>query len=101
MSDIHKGDIGTVITATIVDESGTAVNLAGATSKKIIFQKPDGSRAEKDLAFATDGTDGKVKYTLLAGDVDQSGGWQRQYRVSLAAGTWTSDVVVFDVKESI
>jgi len=68
---IHVGDIGTLFQLRIVDASGVAIDISAADNKKLFFEKPDGSRAEVDAEFKTDGTDGTVNYYTIVEDIDQ------------------------------
>lgn len=102
-NEIHKDDIGTVFTVTVKDGT-TAINISGATttsSKLIIFQKPSGDKLEKDGTFVTDGSDGQMKYTTIAGDLDEIGDWDIQAKVVLSSGTWKSDIGHFTVFENL
>ena len=99
-NEIHKGDIGTVFVVTVQDGS-SAVDVSGATTKQVLFRKPDGTVVANDAEFTTDGTDGKIQYTSVADDLDTVGQWHIQARVTLPAGTWRSDVGVFQVHENL
>jgi hypothetical protein len=99
-NEIHVGDIGTVITVTLKDDT-TAVDISGATTKTIYLSKPDGTVLAKGATFTSDGTNGKMYYATLAGDLDQPGHWQIQAKVVLATGTWYSDVSTFDVEDNL
>lgn len=87
---LHIGDIGTVIRVTIT-ENGSPLNVAGASTKEIVLFKPSGAVVVKAAAFTTNGADGQIQYTTLAGDLDDVGVWYVQARVVLGAGTWTTD----------
>lgn len=95
--EIHVNDIGTVFRVEIKNAAGAVVNISGATSKNIYFQKPDGTVVTETASFTTDGTDGLIQYATLAADLDQVGLWNYQAKVVLSTGTWSSDVIYFDV----
>ncbi len=99
--EIHKLDIGTVLTTTIKD--GTSiVDISGATTKDIILGKPDGTSLTNAGTFTTDGTDGKIYYTTILNDLDQIGWWKIQgYIVSSSGGEWRSDIGNFEVHKNI
>ena len=97
---MHVGDIGTVIEVTLYD-SGTVVDVSGATTKQLLLKKPDGTVATKNASFTTNGVDGKLRYTTLANDLDAAGVWELQVYVVLPAGNWKSDVGVFSVLPNI
>jgi hypothetical protein len=100
-AELHVNDFGTVLTFTFLDESNEVVPLAGLTSREIIFKKPDGTRLSKTPSLTTDGSDGKVYYTLASGDFDVKGMWQVQGRAANASSNYYSDVLTFKVFENI
>ena len=93
-SEIHVGDIGTAFVATVMDGT-SVVDVSSATVKQIYMQKPDGASTvlTKDCLFYTDGTDGKIIYTTVAGDLDTAGVWRMQAFVTLTSGSWHSDII--------
>lgn len=98
--EIHVDDIGTNLVVTLSD-GGTAVNLSSATTKQIILLAPDGTKLTKTATFVTDGTDGKIKYATIAGDLTQEGEWKLQAHVTMLTGEWRSDVQTFDVHPNL
>jgi hypothetical protein len=87
---VHNGDIGTIFRLTITDTAGTPIDVSTATVKYINFQDPSGVRMQKTAAFDTDGTDGKIQYTSVSGDIDSVGTWQIQGYVETSLGKfWT------------
>ncbi len=95
--EIHVGDIGTVLEATIKNIN-SPVDISSATvTKEILLKKPSGALLTKDGVFTTDGTDGKFEYTTISGDLDESGVWQIQSHVILSSGDWRSDIKEFSV----
>jgi hypothetical protein len=99
-SEIHAGDIGVVFNITVMN-GATVLNLSNANSISIIFQKPDSSDLTKTAALTTNGTDGKIKYTTVAGDLDQIGTWQIQARVDFGASVFSTDIQKFKVYRNI
>lgn len=74
IEEISIDDLGTTFQATI--KEGTAiVNLATATAVEIRFTSPGGIKTTKTASLATDGTDGVIEYTRLAGDITRKGRW--------------------------
>jgi len=97
---IHQGDIGTRLRVTVMD--GAAVmDLRTATTKEIVLRKPTGATVTKTAAFVTDGADGQIEYTTLAGDLDSDSMWQMQARVVLPSGAWRTDVAYFPVSSNL
>lgn len=99
-NEIHKDDIGTIFEVTVKDGS-IAVDVSGATTKDIIFKKPNGSTLTKASVFVSDGTNGKIKYTSIAGDLDVIGVWKIQSHLVLSGGTWKTDVGSFEVFDNL
>jgi len=98
MSDqIFVSDTGTEMRVTVTDD-GVAVDLSSATEILFIFRKPDGTTLEVDGLLYTDGTDGIVYYNTVAGDIDQSGMYKLQVRVTISSGNvFSSSVGSFKV----
>lgn len=77
MATIRKNDVGTAFRWTVYE--GAPVDLAGATTKQVKFTRPDATQLTKTLVFSTkssdkgDGTDGRVEYVSVAGDLNQKG----------------------------
>ena len=90
-NEIHVGDVGTIFEVTVMD--GTAVvDISTATTKQLIFKKPDGTLLTKDASFKTTGVDGILRYTTIAADLDQAGGWKLQAYIEMPTGKWHSDI---------
>jgi hypothetical protein len=94
-ANVHVGDIGTAFEATIVDQTGAIVNVSGASTKEPWFQRADGSTLAKAAVFTTDGTDGKIRYLSVAGDLTSPGPWAVQGHVIISGGEWHSDLYSF------
>lgn len=101
VEEIHIGDIGTVFRCSVCDNTSTIINLSSYTSLYLIFQKPDGSTITKDASLYTDGTDGIITYTTVAGDLDLAGIWRMQAYIILSSGSWKSNIVKFTVYENL
>ena len=88
---VHNGDVGTIFRLTIKDTAGAAIDVSTASVKYIYFQDPSGVKTQKTAAFYTDGTDGKIQYTTVAGDIDEVGTWMVQGYVETGLGKfWTA-----------
>ena len=73
---LHVGDYGTEFVLIIkkrVSGVDSVVNISGATTKKIMFRDAAGTVFERTASFKTDGTDGKISYTTVSGDITVSG----------------------------
>lgn len=98
--EVHKSDVGTKFRVTLKDAS-TVVDISAATTKEIHFYKPDGTTLEKTATLYTDGSDGIMEYTTVAGDIDQTGTWRIQAYIVTSSGSWKSSVEQFVVYENL
>lgn len=91
-------DIGVRIILTIY-EDGEVLDISSASIKSIIIQKPDGTTTTTHTAtFYTNGTDGKIYYDTVDGDLDQNGLYRTQALITLSSNTYRSNVVSFRVE---
>lgn len=95
--EIHIGDVGTRFIFTIVDCDGTVVDVSAVSNVTINFKKPDETLLSVVGTLLTDGTDGKVYYDTIAGDINQAGYWKVQGKVTFPTGTFYSDIHKFQV----
>ncbi len=101
VDEIHIHDIGTELVSTIKD-GNAIVDISGATTKQIILGKPDGTSLIKSGVFTTDGTDGKLEYITVSGDINVIGWWKIQaYIVTSTGGEFRSDIENFEVHRNI
>lgn len=101
INEIHVGDVGTQFRLTMKDENGAAVDVSAATTKQILFRKPDGTTLTKAASFGTTGADGVLTYTTVANDLAQDGGWEVQAYAVLPTGSWHSDRTAFVVYPNV
>jgi len=102
--EVHLNDIGTIFEITLVDQAGAAIDVSSATvTKNIIFRKSDDAQTviTKIASFTTDGTDGKIEYQAITGDLDTLGVWHIQGYVVLSSGEWKSAIGEFRVHENL
>ena len=99
-NEIHVGDIGTVFERTIT-EGTTTVDISGTTLMQLIFRKPDGMLLTKTATFTTDGTDGKLRYVTISGDLSVAGQWGLQAYVEMPGGKWHTDVDYWTVHPNL
>ena len=98
---IFLGDFGTVFELEILDQDGSVVDVSGATTKEVVLENPNGKATSYAASFTTDGTDGKIEYTLKEGDVDKTGIWRVQGYIVLPAGEWYTAKDNFVVEEAL
>ena len=99
---LRYGDVGNIIELTIKDEDEAVVDVSTATIKRITFRKPNGARIVRTATFTNTGSDGKVQYITVAGDVDAIGTWEAQAYVKLAnLSEYSSTIKEFRVTERL
>lgn len=99
--ELRVGAIGAAIRAT-VRENGSALDVSGASTKQLVFKKPDGTKVTQTATFYTDGTDGVLQYTTVSGDIDQAGSWQCQaYLAGLSGFSGYTDPDSLRVKPNL
>ena len=87
-AEFHVGDVGSQLVVVVVDQDDVVVDISGATQKTIYITKPDGTVLTKTASFDTDGTDGALLYSTLAGDFSVKGTYRIQGYVA-GAGVFT------------
>jgi len=88
---LQRDGIGYAITVTINDENESAVDVSGASTLTMRLQDPSGNNTDKTAVNNTDGTDGKIKYVTVSGDLDEAGRWQVQCNViDASTNRWTT-----------
>lgn len=97
---VFVNDIGTGFRGTF-KEDGTVVDVSGAVTKTIKFEKPDGTTLSKAGSFVTDGTDGLLEYKTVDGDLSIGGKWRLQGYVDLVSWKGHSDIVNFKVYDKL
>ena len=98
---IHVDDVGTIFQLTIVDSDGAIVDVSGATQKNLIFKPPQGTAEIKSASFVNTGSDGKIQYTTIAGDIDTQGQWKVQAYAELSDGNYYSSIITFLVEKNL
>lgn len=103
-NEIRINDIGTKFLVTIKD-AASVVDVSGtgsdAENKRIIFKKPSGLTLDKAASFNDDGTDGKLYYTTVSGDLNEDGMWKMQAKVIIGSQTFHSDIHTFKVHRNL
>ena len=78
MAEVQESTIGVLIEYTVLDTAGVALDISNATTKKLVFKKPNGVVITKDADYVTDGADGKLQYASTTGDLSPYGTWTVQ-----------------------
>lgn len=97
---VHLNDIGTQFIVTIY-EDGVPLNISTASLMRILFEKSNGTKLSKTAVFVSNGTDGKIKYTTLTGDLDTAGTWRIQGYIEMGGGKWHSEIAYFTVQPNL
>lgn len=99
--EIHVGDVGTVMQATIKD-NGAALDISGFTTKLFFLRQPTGSITTITASFiGGSGTSGVIGFTSTASHFERSGPFKLQAYLSNGTSTWRSDVYEFTVFENV
>ncbi len=97
VTEIHVDDVNTRFVLTI-SEDCLPIDISTYDVLNIIFTKPDGTSVVQTAQFVTDGTDGQIYYSTIAGDIDQAGIWKIQGKVGVGSGTlYRTPVNIFKV----
>jgi hypothetical protein len=97
---VHMNDVGVLFRQTMY-ESDAILDLSSATELEMRFKKPDGTVLTKTATLSDDGTDGRLQYASIAGDLDQLGEWKVQPRVAFGSNQWYGTVDKFRVYENL
>jgi hypothetical protein len=65
------------------------------------LKSPSGASSTKNAVLDSDGTDGKMKYTSVEGDLNEIGTWRIQAKVEIGGGVFRSKVDTFKVYENL
>lgn len=103
---IHVGTIGFDLIVQFLDcATGGPIDLlaAGIAASEILLRDPAGLKVSKVAVFLTDGTDGKIHYVTVGGDLDVAGPWRLQGKVADAGPSKTlyTEVGSFTVRENL
>jgi hypothetical protein len=98
-----KVPTGQVVTLrfTIRNQDGVIEDVSAATAMILTIKKVGGAPVDKTLTFTGDGTDGQVKYTTLASDLDAPGIWRIQGKITLATVVYYTDLLSFEVAPNL
>lgn len=99
-SFLHIGDAGTALTVQVLD-SGSVMDISGATLLEIRLRKSDGTVIVKPAVFSTDGTDGKMEYVTTDDDLTTSGLYQIQGYIEIGESNWSTEINKFRVYPNI
>lgn len=98
MQEIHVDDYGWTIYIDVKDQDENPSDLTLVESVQVSFFKSNNvGPVLRDASFVTDGSDGKIYYTVQDGDIDEPGTWQMQVVVTASSYVLRSNIVKFKV----
>ncbi len=91
----YKGEIGRVISQT------TGIDWTGATAKQVKIRKPGGVTLTKTGVdvIVDDSTTGQIHVVTIAGDIDQTGEYLMQAKVTIGGVELFGPLTSFDVED--
>lgn len=84
MGKIYVSDVGTVLTLDVGED------ISDATALRIQAQKPGGTT---DSWVASASGTSALTYTLASGDIDETGVWRLQAKVTTPDGVWYGETL--------
>lgn len=100
MTEFGLNDVGSILRLT-VQENDEPKDISSATAINFLFKKPDETVTEKVGAFDTNGSNGKVTYTIVANDLDQVGLYEVQVKITTTGWTGISSSYTFFVRQTL
>lgn len=95
---IYTDHVGLILEAEVIDaDSEAAIDISAATTKTITLTAPSGTKAVKTASFTTDGSEGKIRYTTVAGDLSENGRWYAQSHIVTPTLNFYQSIHQFDV----
>lgn len=100
--ECSKNDTGVCIPVEIRRGDNTVESLLGsATALKMYFRKPSGESIQRTAVLVNDGSDGLMKYTTVAGDLDEVGSWLVQAGFTLGGFVGRTSHATFYVRDNL
>ena len=105
LEEAHVNDIGTIFRVTIYDTTSTGgsviADVSGASAITYTFKRPNGTTFSRTGTFTSDGTDGKMQYSVVTDDFDEAGSYKLQGKVVISDGTFYTDIHTFKVHRNL
>ena len=94
------------VTLTVRDcKTDAVIDVSSAIAvgtKTVKIKGPrDGLAYTEEATFVTDGTNGEIRATFIAGKVNAIGDWKAQGFVNITAGKFKTSITEFEVIENI
>ena len=86
---------------TVMDVDGiTPLDISSYTgTKELALVRPEQGEELVTASFNSDGTDGKLKYTIASGKLDRTGPWRRNAKIQKSGVVYRDPVVTFIVDD--
>lgn len=97
----QENDVGLQLIYQFVDVDGNPINIAAAQGLTLKLGYPDGTSADKTATLLTDGTDGKIYYITLNGDLNQFGSYKVQGKFSSSGKAYSGQEVPLQVYPNV
>lgn len=97
---IHVDDIGVQFIVQILDD-GSVLDLSTATSLSIVLRRPDNSALICPATLYTNGSDGKLQYISVDGDLSEAGIWKIQANVHFFTSFFHTSIDTFKVLSNL
>lgn len=106
LTGVVMGEWGQVLTLQLKHPTtGGIVDISGYDGTKTVrVRSPNGANVVAQTAtFTTDGTDGKVKFSFIANNIDRSGVWKGTVELAPASDSEVAKSYMFemDVGEAV
>lgn len=101
---LRVGAIGVDLIVPLTDSSGNPIDLSTATEMTLYLQQPNASSSVAKVAQRLgSGTEGRLIYTTVAGDLPVAGDWKIQARVKYATPVrdWHSEIYPLLVAQNL
>lgn len=99
--EIHVGDNNTQHIITVLNQDKLPVDMALASAMTITYVRADNTTFERTPILLTDGSDGKIKTTLLSTHLTVQGKYTWQGYFTFPSGSWRTDKHSFVVHDNI
>lgn len=103
ISGIVVGQYGEAIVLTVVDKNGVAIDVSSySTSINVTLRDPYTLKTlSYSASFVTDGTDGQIQFTPVAGDIDRAGVWEGQIKLEKVSAVALTQIFSIEIEKKL
>lgn len=101
---LRVGSVGVDIIVPLTDSGGNPIDLSTASAMTLFLQQPNATTSVSKIASKLgSGTEGKLIYTTVAGDLPVPGDWKIQARVQYTTPLrdWFSEIYPLIVAQNL